>query len=319
MTASVEYEGNFYQCKWNGDPVCTIVPGTIQFADPIYVTIPTGAKFYTRQFVTSTGTWNTCVFGTGTVVADNVGGDAFTYNAGDQTVNGTTMYDQAAGTYFLPVLCIVGPTRRPSIGIVGDESGAVPTVDPPTPGVGDMGDARGIGSSYGYIACGKQNDTMIDFIADSPLRQQILQYCSHLLLTMGRTECVEDNSTAAQLAGRVATIASFFPNALKFVSTMLPFTTSTDDWATTANQTIEYPADLPNRVAYNTLCRTGQVSGTNGYYDPCVYGEYEYLTNSGLWVPNTTADGHHFNTATYQAFGTSGLIDPHRFVLNYAR
>jgi hypothetical protein len=331
MTASIEYPaGNFYQLKWGGSPTLTVAQGTTQFTDVLNVVIPKGAKFYTRQYLTSTaaGGFNVSLNnlgGSSYTCMDPANGDASVYLGGDQTMGGT-MNDEQGGLIQMPILAIVGPTRQPSIGIIGDSRTALAVNCSASFNNGNTGgEAIAVGPYYGYINVGRVED-QANFWSLNPSghvnRLLLLKYCSHLLCEIGINDIHVGGRSAAQLKADLTTIAGMVPSLAMFASTIPPETTSTDNWATTANQTPLATAQEAIREAVNIAIRAG-LPGMAGYYDQCAFAEYNFLANggggSGLWNPGLTADGIHYNQTGYNGFGTSGLIDFNRFILNQAR
>lgn len=73
-----------------------------------------------------------------------------------------------------------------------------------------------------------------------------------------------------------------------FLCTVTPVTTSTDTWATTANQTVTSAEAV--RVQHNTDVRTGYYD-VSGYFEAA--DKAETARNSGIWPAGYTQDGIH--------------------------
>ena len=89
-----------------------------------------------------------------------------------------------------------------------------------------------------------------------------------------------------------------------YQSTVTPFTSSSDGWASTANQTAS--AGSTERITFNDAVRAG-ISGLLGYFE--VADQVESARNSQKWkVPGYTTDGIHATNTGYLAIKTSGAV-----------
>jgi lysophospholipase L1-like esterase len=322
ITMSIEYPaGVFHQVKWRGSTTLTFGANpsiAAHMSDAVFAFIPDGAMFWTRMFMsvpagatvgfinhsTTPGTW-----------MDLARGDAANAGGVDQTMSGTITDDGTVSPGQLPILAIVGPTRRPTVGLFGDsrmqgwfDSVAVSPF-------GDAGEAaRSLGPFYGYINAGIGSDEIGGVVANngaaSALRRQLMALCSHVVLEFGGNDLINAGSPAATVISQLKQVLGMPGLAGKsvIVDTILPVSTSTDNWATTTNQTTN--GVNPARNTTNGAIRTG-LPGSVGHYDPCAYGEFEFLTGSGLWIPGSiTADGTHMNTTGYAGLVASGQINP---------
>jgi lysophospholipase L1-like esterase len=319
-TMSLEYPpGVFQQAKWNGNPTLTFngAPSIEEeLCDPL-VAPPEGAMFFSRKFLnvpsggslgyikssTTPGTW-----------MDLANGDAGEISNVDMTMSGTITNDGNISPGQLTMLAIVGPTRSPSVGIFSDSRGAGWQDNVSLSPFGDAGEiARSLGPNFGYLNVGVGSDELAGVIANggsaSLLRRQMLQYCSHIVLEYGINDIVFLSTTAAQLASQLAEVIGM-PGLIGkkiIVDTLLQESTSSDNWATTSGQTTF--AQNPVRVAANALIRAG-IPGSIGHYDPCAYGEFDFQSGTGLWIPGSiTADGIHMNPTGYAALANSKQIN----------
>jgi hypothetical protein len=128
---------------------------------------------------------------------------------------------------------------------------------------------------------------------------------------MGTNDFAESSRTLAQLQADYTTLVALCHNrGMKVISlSMLPRTTSTDNWATLANQTpvsasFNAGANSP-RGQFNTwLAAFGP--GNDYFLDAT--SQAESSPQSGLWVVNGTAnyatsDGVHPQSGIYQLIG----------------
>jgi len=109
---------------------------------------------------------------------------------------------------------------------------------------------------------------------------------------------------------------ALWPNpASIFQTTMEPYTTSTDSWATTTNQTVTPEESV--RTAVNTWIR-GMPFGVKGFFE--IAGQVETSQDSGKWDTNGraswyTSDGIHENNRAALAIAASGCIPADAFKL----
>jgi lysophospholipase L1-like esterase len=101
-------------------------------------------------------------------------------------------------------------------------------------------------------------------------------------------------------------ICGLLPGFPVYVQTNLPATTSTDAFATTANQTVV--ASEAQRLALNASMRAGGVANAWGVVDTARWAES--ATDPGKWLPGLTADGTHPNRAGSVTIATGGALAP---------
>jgi len=140
----------------------------------------------------------------------------------------------------------------------------------------------------------------------------LLEYCRNDLIA---------GITAASVITSLQTIAGPFIAAgiRVWVFTCPPTTTSTDAWATSANQTIANISAETQRIAYNAALRSGGAValGFAGLIDMSAVVEDganpgKWLTTSGAW----TTDGVHPNsTQGHPALIAAAIVAPTNFVL----
>lgn len=320
MTGSVEYPaGVMHQLTWGGNATATVTPGQTVLSDPLAVTIPLGAKFFLRRYITgasvayynaTTAIQNTLTLGfTSQQIADDANGDAISYGGADQTMSGTITSTDSNG--FAPPCAIVATTTIPSVALIGDSitNGFRDTVQANQGLCGIM--SRAISTRCGTINMGTNGDTALGFVTgtNSARRQALAQYCSHVNCEYGINDLLA-GQTAAQLQANLQTIWGMFSGKPMYQTTITPNTTSTDSWATTANQTAF--AASAARISVNTFIRTVP-SPLAGIFDVCT--TYESSLNSGLWAaPSVSVDGVHPTAAGYELISTTGVINPAVFV-----
>jgi len=203
-------------------------------------------------------------------VSTGVAGDAFTSNV---TAN--------SGIAFLPV-AILGPTKRRSVYILCDSRGAgsSDTYDRS----GDLGEvARTVGAHLGYVNVSVPSDRAVWWLAYNAQRIKLLDYCTDAIVVLGINDLASGGRTSAQVIADLVSIYAALkarnPNIRVYGGTITPHTSSTDSWATTANQTAQ--TTNTNRVAVNDSLRSGSMANLHKCIDLADINES--YRNSGLY------------------------------------
>lgn len=303
ITASVEYPaGTFTQVKFSGSASGTIPNGGNLLSDVVSVYIPKGATFYTRSYFTNPA--GIVYSGNGSQAALGEGATFAASGVVDKTMSGTVTTGSLIG--YAPI-AIIGMTSTASFALIGDSKcfGANDTFSGGTSAVGEL--ARSFGDSYPHINLGISSTNAYEIVANgtSGNRTQVARYCSHVLCQLGIND-ITNNHTAATLLADVQTIRSYFPSRPFFQCTLAPHTTSTDSWATTANQTVL--TSESQRIAFNNIVRAG-IAGHGGFIE--IADQVESARDSGLWMaPGYTPDGLHESASGYLVLANSGAINP---------
>lgn len=319
LQGSVEFPvGVMHQLTWGGNATATVTPGQTLFSDPLAVTIPYGAKFFLRRrtngaswsIVNTTNAPFTLPFGfMSQVIADDANGDAVNYGTADQTMSGTVTVSDT--TSFCPPCAVIATTTQPSVALIGDSiTGGYKDAVQPNEGICGIVQ-RAVSKLCGSINLGTNADTILGFITgtNATRRLGLAAYCSHVVTQYGINDLLAGNS-AAQIEANLASLWAMFTGKPVIQTTITPDTTSTDNWATTANQT-PFAASAA-RIAVNTFIRTVPAP-LNGVFDVC--HTFESSLNSGLWAaPGVTVDGVHPTGAGYELISQSGDINPTQFV-----
>ncbi len=308
IKAAIEYNGASSQLLWSGSASVTVTDGTISaLSDALTISIPKDAAFFVRCYYSNSAgvLYNP---GTGdmssTSGADNSNGESYRIGSAvtDETLstgaiaNGTL----TDGRIYCPIL-IVTTTTRPSVLLLGD-SHQHGYHDAYTGTSGDRGLlARAFGALGGYCELGTGGAKASDFIASHTLRVSLAPYFSHVACVFG-TNDITNGVSASTVVTNLQTIAGYFPNNLVWVGTIPPVSTSTDSWATTANQTTE--SHNANRVSLNGSIRTG-ISGFNRSLE--IADILESARDSGKWIVDGSAN-------TYTDDGTHGTNTAHLLV-----
>lgn len=239
----VEYPAGVYNLVDNNLPVPS---GTNTVGSALLINIPDGTKFYT---------WTNWING------------APTY--GDTTINAANntdeFYDAYVGTGTqVPPFGSDSNLRRTAAGpvaLIGPRGGKVIALlgDSRTQGAHDLADnstdrgnlARSVGPLHAYLNLAIGGDDQASFLFSHSFRAALAKtYCTHVIDEYGVNMIFNRNFTATNTYAYKQRMQYLFNKP--YLSTSLePNTSSTDLWATTANQTNLHP-EIAN---YNTIIR----------------------------------------------------------------
>lgn len=316
VKALVRYQGVLLYVTFNGSRSVTIAPGATVVSDPLGFTQAKGATFYTRTFVSVTSGGSYPLGATS---------DAYRNEwvaAGDLLSTGTAPANTATKSYG-PWALLGTPTKAlasPRLLIVGD-SRAVGYNDVLPVGTTTQ-DAfgwvrRAFDGKLSYVnlsLSGTSAGNMIDWQGGFR-RFGLADACGTYeaaIVSWGINDITGGASAATVQTRLQAVWALLTARGLPvYGATIPPVTTSTDNWATTANQTLA-PANAV-RLAVNAWLRTKPAPLVKVYE---FADAVESARDSGLWKANGTAygytqDGVHESTGGYTA--EAALIDPATF------
>ena len=172
-------------------------------------------------------------------------------------------------------VCLIGDSRTQGIqDLVADASG-------------DIGNlAHYIGATLGYINGGVSGDTAGTALTGSwTNRIALAHYCTSVVDELGINDIATGSSLAVATAARAA-VDALFPFVPVYGTTLEPETTSTDSFATTANQTVS-AWNATVRIPFNAAIRAGAVGEVN-YID---LAHMVDPTDSGKWPVTGAASG----------------------------
>jgi hypothetical protein len=303
--AAIEYPaGTITPCTFSGAATGTVAGGTDAITDPCGPAVPDGATFWVRMLYTNP---NGIAYVT-SITMDDLTREQFAFGTGTpvDAVNGGTITTTSGGLWIRP-LALVAPTTNTSICIIGD-SRAEGIADAVTDATGDIGEiTRSIGPVYGYTDLAVSGESAEAAVTQLANRSRMFNYCSHVIdeygiIDLALAEAPGDIATARTALARMSGKPTY--------GTTLPaWTTSTDNWATLANQTTEY-----NTNAFNSLVRSG-ISGETGYFDVIAGLDPSDLQKFPVGpAPGTafysTLDGIHENSTGDLIIRNSGVITP---------
>lgn len=337
VRAALEYPGNgVHPVTFNGNREVVISPGGTAVSDPLGIDIAKGTTFWSRTYVEvgagqffPIGNIPTGSSGEGNNYGSPTGADLTTPGSASLTGIGTNQYVFGPAS----ILGQVIDPDKPVIGILGDSI---------FNGIGDSSAAfggyaqRALAGNYSYQKTAFPGEGLSSGWAGNNGMNRRRRM--GLLASCGVTHIVTDYtvnalSTTTIQQDAVAAWVSMSRVALSGVwaTTLTPQTTSTDAWATVANQTIQYPSDRePRRLAFNNwlrdgapinasgvpqavgatgagIVRAGQVGHPlKGYFEAADIAET--ARNSGVWKAGYTSDGTHPNATGHAAL--AACINP---------
>jgi hypothetical protein len=311
INAAIEYpSGTMTQVTFHGgNSTGTASDASVLYSDDISLSIPDGSAFWIRIFYQAAQIVFCATYAPGNV-EDTANGDAMEYAASgltDKTMSGTIGNTAGVGNGLVgfSAVAVIGQTTKPSVFIIGDSRG-MGQADTPNDSTGDIGEIqRSTGPNYGYITSAISGCNMQAWLSNNLRQLQLSQWCSHIVSNYGINDVGTNGRTAAQLITDVRSARNFFGERPFIITTLYPETSSTDAWATLANQTTL--AGDANRLSYNTSVRAG-ITDITGYLDVA-----SILENTSKWIVNGTAnyatqDGYHPTPTATGLVKTSGVI-----------
>lgn len=312
ITASIEYPaGVFTQILFSGSSQATMAAGDTLVSDLCTVSIPTGDAFFVRTFRTTAAS-NFPMIQSTTWTIDATNGDRMATAASglsDQTMSGSITSNQT--TLIYGPCAIVAQTRKPSVFIIGDSRnfGAFDGNDGST----DRGEsAKTIGPLFGYSAICSPGALGSGFVASHTKQVALfnLGYWSHVFSNYGINDSV-NGQTLVQFTATVLAICGYFNKPVHW-TTIPPQTTSSDSWATVANQTAH--ATNAVRLTYNSGLLDGSIIGPAKVHDVALALSTSPLS-VGKWkapaeiASAATGDGIHETVLGYSLPVTASSIN----------
>lgn len=314
ITASIEYpvnSGTFYRLTFNGSNSGSLVLGTIGnylLSDKLIINIKNNDHVGLRIFQSNPNGSFYCVQGAGSQAP--AWSDGANYpSATDLTMGGTISTDL---TLFFKPSAILSISNKPSFILYGDSItyGTGDTIN----NSGYFGEERLIAPYYAVMNRGIAGDTLSTFNSTpNSWNVQLSAYASHVASFYGVNDV---NALGADLPIFLASLQTFtalFPVKPVFISTLTPlFVTTSDAWATLANQTISNATKESRRQLINTQIRARLVTGMYGVIDTASIAESGV---TGKWVVNGTsnfytADGIHPTANMYNLFISNKIFTP---------
>lgn len=320
VTAGLEYNGVTYQVTWN-NATSVVIPngGTAPPSDPIPLDIPTGATFFERVCITTSGSTGLSYYLRNTVDSFVFGSDATTATGAMSSVD-----TQVPAQNAYAAVAILGSTASapPSVLIIGDSIGS---------GTGDLiRAATDIATNPGYpsralgdlvpwtnFSCSGATLAQFNTPTLTFQRKKVYSAFKYCWLTAGTNDIQGGASLAAVQASYTALAAAAAARGqIVYASTIVPRVTSTDGYRTAANQTPIASESV--RLAVNAWLRSVpsifagvfdiavqvEVDATN---TPAINGGRWAVKNSPLVTSTATAGAGTSLTDTTQTWGTNAF------------
>lgn len=299
VTASVEYPiGTTPQrITWGGATSVTIADGTFApLSDALNISIPAGTNYRVRTWISTTGN-QLPLIGGGTGYDSDLA--TFGNNITDST-GSTSTSGLATSTGSLGPTAIIAQTVAPSIVLVGDSmvaaTGAATSGNAPWRGIL----APSFGPNFATLDTGVGGSVIQNWATLYSDMATLFQYVTHGVVQSGFNDIGTNGRTAAQVSADRIALMSAYPTIQWFETTVTPKVSSTDSWATIANETVFNAPQETIRKALNLMVRTRRYFETTD--------QIETLRDSGLFkaapqVPTAiSVDGTHYNDAGYALF-----------------
>lgn len=166
----------------------------------------------------------------------------------------------------------------------------------------------------GYTNWGAKGDKAANWTSNSVMRKSMAPYITHVVIEYGVNDIVINGSTAAFTLTKVQEMIDYWAGLGKvvYVCTVSPNSTTTDAYATVANQS-KVATKSDAITAYNNLVRAG-LPNVAGYIE--VADVDESARDSGVYkAPGITTDGLHNTPAGYLAHKNSGVLTAAMFTI----
>jgi lysophospholipase L1-like esterase len=263
VRASLDDGTSLVPVFFNGKRDVVLDPGASAWSDPVNFDVTAGTAFWVRNFtqVAAGGVWFKNRLGQDAQACGGEYGTALT----DKTLAGTI---PATFSYLYGPTSIIGysQTAPAGVGIVGDSIAA---------GVGDQGPAQASGNFLpSFITRGLRVPTpnipftriaeggecasvFVGAVTNRMRRLEALRYCKYVICELGSNDIYSQGAPLETLQGSLLALWKLLRarGHSTFQTTITPRSTSTDNFATTANQTPQ--ANSSVRTAFNDWLRAG--------------------------------------------------------------
>jgi hypothetical protein len=305
--ATIEYpsgtnDGNFTFSN-SATGTCKSSGGSVLATDTLtlHTTIPANTKFFVRIWQDAHLSTNTGVMTAISATAYPTGGDGIEVSASSVASKTASLASISYASGFGPILplALIGTTTLPSVALLGDSR----VVGIATSGnsSGDNGElAPSIGPYYGYTSLGSSGETAwyaSGAYGGSPTfsrRAAVARYVTDLISNYGVNDTL-DNIGLANTEMAITECWSLLGSIKAYQVTIVPVTSSSDNWATTTNQAP--PASYTGNANFTPLGNTnvwaqintwikGVPTGVTGVFD--LANAVQSSTNSGIWISRQT-------------------------------
>jgi hypothetical protein len=316
VVSSLEYpKGTYTRLTFSGVTSVTIPASTNAIADACAAIVPVGARFWINTIVNCpTGIFT--VNGPAVDINQQVSGDQNLASASAIATDYTMQAYAGSGamTSMYPPVAILAVSSKESIVAYGDSrlAGLKDAQGGTNGGYGGFGEiTRGFDAYVAYCNVGCPTGTAAGFVTAHTLRAALKTFHTQVHVQYGVND-LNSGVTAAALETSLVTIVGYFPGMKVSANTIPPQCTSTDAFATQANQT--QFAGAAQRQLHNTWLR-GTTHPFGIVFDISDIGEYH---RGGTWltpdvdpriIAPITFEGTHWSPWGYLFLQKSGAVD----------
>lgn len=303
--ALIEYPpGTCTTVLFGGSATTTIANNSQATSDFVTVSIPAGAKFFVSTSQTNSSATPIAQGDNSTAIpADTANGDALNLSGGSITCGAIT--DIGHGVTGPDPVAVIANSNVRAFALIGD-SRTFGLRDSYVNSSGDLGElARSIGPNFAYANFGISGSGSAAWLtpANTVNRTALLQYFTDEIIDYGINDV--GAIPPSTIVSNEQAITALQAMTHYYLTTTSPHTSSTDNWVTTANQTVTI-----STVPLNTAQRAA--TGFTSIFD--IASTTDSSFNSNLWVvspsPPYTTDGLHEDSAGYLLIQSSGVISP---------
>lgn len=304
----IEYPANtFTQITWGGGATSvTIGSGAVVKSDLVPISIPAGAEFWERTVNLNATVTNYPIIQLPSL-ATNLGVD----DGCDAADKGNTGTIAAGGSNFTGAAAIMGTINKANARgfvFVGDSicfGFGVDTGIGAKGGSGFLARATDVhGYPYARLCASSWSAQNLASNLTLPAAFYAQIFFTDVIQQLGSNDLANLSRTQAQLLADHQAIYGLFPGKRIYQTTITSRTTSTDSWATTANQTISTVGTMSLLNGINTAIRAG-VANVSAVLD--VADAQMTARDSDIWAtpPTPTLDGTHPNTTSHAAIAAA--------------
>lgn len=231
VEASIEYPADtFTRVTFDEANVGSVSDSATLVSDETPVSIPDGAQFWVRQYIECQGSGKVAY-----TTPASAGTIAMTGEATEvPAVSNKVMGGAVAGPAQVYPAGIFGRTAQNAVLVVGDSRAFGEAGDATMQDTGEIAPSVQVG----VINAGVPSDRAMWFKASSSLRRGLAAYCSDVICQYGINDIRGGGSSLSTLQADVKAVYALFPDSRIWQSTIEPGNTSTDNWATLANQAV---------------------------------------------------------------------------------
>lgn len=220
------------------------------WSDPVGVEVPASTMFWVRVLYTAGGS------GTQYPQANIYSTADDSWQSGDSVDGSGALSSEniGQGLYRPTVISGTPVERAPQVIIIGDERAMGNSAAPVSVSYFDIA----FNGAYVSVNLAADQDRASWFTTDHAYRGRFIAGCDYAIETYGGKDLDDSDGLTAIQASRIAIWELCKQRGLAvYADTVPPYTTSTDGWTTTTNQTRAWGANEPVRVQLNQWVRGG--------------------------------------------------------------